>query len=254
MARQDFYDDPSIYDILHTPGTASEVDGLERISLRFAPGRPERHVWLEPACGTARHLRVAAGRGRRVMGFDLSPAMIAYARARLASLGLAGRAELFVADMASFETPRRAHFAFNMINTIRHLPSDRALRDHLAAVGASLVPGGIYAVGLGFTDPREQPSEDVWEAARGRCRVRQVVQYLPPPSGSRRERVISHLEVVRPGSSRHIDSTYDLRTYTRAQWRRVVAGSPLVEEAVVGEHGRLVESDGYAIRILRRPR
>ena len=59
------YDDPAVYDILHTPGTAREIDVLEFIEATC--GQPGGR-WYEPACGTGRYLRVAAGRGRRVGG------------------------------------------------------------------------------------------------------------------------------------------------------------------------------------------
>jgi SAM-dependent methyltransferase len=259
VARRDFYDDPSTYDILHAPGTATDVDGLERMALRFAPGRPHRHLWLEPACGTARLLRVAAGRGRRVVGFDMSERMIDYANERLAARGLTHRATLFVADMETF--PRRrdpidAHLAFNLINTIRHLQTDEALQRHFRAMARSLVPGAIYAVGLSLSDyVRERTSEDVWEGARGRCRVTQVVQYIPPGRRARRERVVSHLVIERPRGAEHVDSTYGLRSYDAKQWRAAIEASPFTLEAVVDETGRDMRSpaDGHAIFVLRAP-
>ena len=43
------YAQPAIYDILHTPGTAEEVDVLMRVADRFeAPGGVRRR-WHEPA-------------------------------------------------------------------------------------------------------------------------------------------------------------------------------------------------------------
>src|SRR5262245_25273800 len=93
--RPSLYDHPVLYDIIHAPGTGREVDGLEKIHRRHvgpatrrpAAGRPQRPVWLEPFCGTARHLRVAAARGISVIGVDRSAAMLGYARRRLESMG-----------------------------------------------------------------------------------------------------------------------------------------------------------------------
>lgn len=251
MPTRGFYDDAMIYDILHAPGTANEVDGLERIALRFAPGRPERQVWLDPACGTGRYLRVAASRGRRVIGVDLSPSMIDYARRRLPG------ARLVVADMQHLDEhlePSSVHFAFNPINTIRHLPSDAGVARHLHAMSTVLMRGGIYAVGLGLSDyANEMPSEDVWEGARGRCRVSQIVQYEPPSPRTRRERVISHVTISRPRGDEHVDSAYDLRSYDERQWRRVIDASPLRLIATVDEHARDIDPApmGYAIWVLQ---
>ena len=60
-----FYSDPAVYDILHAPGTAAEVDAHEKIERALMPGRlKKRRLWFEPACGSGRYLKVAAGRGR----------------------------------------------------------------------------------------------------------------------------------------------------------------------------------------------
>ena len=114
-------------------------------------------------------------------------------------------------------------------------------------------------MGLSLTDyARLEAEEDVWTAARGRCRMTQVVNYLPPEPGTaraRRERVLSHLTVARPRGEEHLDDAYDLRTYDRRQWRRLVARSAL---AHVGSHdpwgGELgARSLNYQLEVLRRP-
>jgi SAM-dependent methyltransferase len=256
----DFYRIPSLYDILHTPGTAREVDGLERIALTYCRTRTSPHrapTWLEPACGTGRYLRVAAGRGTNVVGLDTSEPMIDYARRRFKALGLPAR--LLVADMRSFTLRSRSvDFAFNLINTIRHLPSDAAMLDHLRLIARVLRPGGSYAVGLNTSAyGSEYPSEDIWEGRRGRCHVRQIVQFVPPVTDSdlrrRIERVHSHLIVTRPRSVEHIDSTYTLRCYSPRQWRRLIDRSPLRLAAIVNEDGDPIGDPppaGYAIYVL----
>src|SRR5262245_9807070 len=99
----DFYADPLVYDVLHAHGTAADVDALERLERRFVGPVRGRATWLEPACGTARYLLLASRRGRRCVGFDLEPRMIAYARERAEALPAAIRPRLFVADMTSFD-------------------------------------------------------------------------------------------------------------------------------------------------------
>lgn len=234
---QDWYDFPSWYDILHTPGTADEVDGLERTARRFLGGHPGA-TWLEPACGSGRYLRVAARRGRRVVGLDLNAAMIDYARTRIAGTGR--RVSLTRADMTDFTLAPglRADFAFCLINTVRHLHTDRAMLAHLACMARALRPGGVYALGLSVTDyGREFPSEDVWVGVRGRCRVHQLVQFEPPTARGRMERVITHLTVTTPAAERHIDSTYGLRAYSGPQWATIIGRSAMELVAVVDERG-----------------
>jgi len=283
-----FYSDPSGYDILHAPGTAAEVDGLQRLEKRFAPtGR--RGAWLEPACGTARYLRVAAQRGRRVLGFDASEGMIEYARARLERLGpqVSRRATLLVADMETFDTavasPFRAMgvsrgaradgnsgtrnigrkpdatpritFAFNLINTFRHLESDAAALAHLRAVRGVLARGGVYALGVSLSGyGNEFPSEDVWEARRGKVHVRQVAQYTPPASRRQRfEQVHNVVVIQRPNRDDEVQtSSYRLRTYNRAQFEALIERAGFEVAGHVDDAGRdapIVEP-GYGIWIL----
>ncbi len=260
----DFYADPSIYDILHAPGTADDVRGLIRV-VESSPLARVKGAWLEPACGTGRFLRaVARWYGRRSaersrfrgIGFDLSPAMVAYADERAAGAGLAKELTHFVADMRDFESAAGTVFkdcrpkvavAFNLINTIRHLETDAAMVAHLRAVGRVLARGGRYIVGLTLSAYGiEEETEDVWVGARGRCKVTQVVQYLPPTGSrgdaARVERVISHMTVERPRGVEHIDSTYGLRGYNLKQWRDVTAKGGLAIEAVHNAAGEPVDA------------
>lgn len=237
--RADFYHDPHVYDVLHHADTAFEARVLTRLARAHArPRGPLR--WLEPACGTARLLIHLARRGHHAAGFDLSPRMIRYARARAATLlpDAPARPTLWVADLRA-PRPRSpaaraaiaalpADVAFCTNNTLRHLPRDADLVAHLRAVRPLLAPGGVYLVGLEVTRPGwAQPTEDVWTSTRDGLRVRQIVQYLPPPRTGRVETVLSHLVVTAvPRSAArapaHIDSRYALRTYTLAQWRAVL--------------------------------
>lgn len=242
--RNDLYADPRVYDILHQPGTASEVRALERIARREL-GTRRRLRWLEPACGSGRLVRAIAARGHHCTGFDLSADMIAYAGARAAREGLADRAECFAADMRNFDRGRGlAAFdvVFNPINSIRHLATDAAMLAHVRACARVLRDGGIYIVGLSLCAyGLESETEDVWRGRRGGTSVVQVVQYLPPagPRGrARGERAISHLTVTSSAGERHLNAAYTLRGYNLAQWEALIARSPLRIIGVADSDGR----------------
>lgn len=232
------YVSPMIYDILMTPGTAAEADVVERVHRRFVVGPDSELPWLEPACGSGRLLRVLAGRGRRLTGYDLDPEMIAYARDSLRRRGLQDQAVALVADMASpTAVSGRFGFAFNPWNSLRHLADDRAVLDHLRATAAVLAPRGVYVVGLSLASPLGSvPEEDVWEATRGGCRVLQVINW--EPVGERIERAHVQLVVRRGAQEEFLSAGYDLRTYTDGQWRGLLASSPLRSVASLDLHGR----------------
>ncbi|MEM9373650.1 MAG: class I SAM-dependent methyltransferase [Planctomycetota bacterium] len=252
-----FYQDPVVYDILHAQGTADEARGVERLA-RSVHGIPDGPMsFLEPACGTARHLRWLATAGHRCVGFDLDAGMIEDARSRAARAGIGKRTHLFVADMASFASHIRkpVRCAYNLINTIRHLDSDESMLAHLDDVARSLTRNGFYIVGLSTTVYGvEMPNEDVWRGARGPCRVTQVANYLPPEEGSRWETVLSHLHIERPGGDEHRDSTYRLRTYSLDEWTSLIERSSLRIDRVTDEDGADVvpQALGYAWYVLAR--
>lgn len=254
--RADFYANPTVYDILHGPGTAADVTALVRIVRRFRPHAARKGSrWLEPACGTGRHLKVLARRAFRAIGFDVEPGMVDFARKSLAGLN----AEVFTARMEDFARGRkglRADVGFNLINTIRHLSSDAAMARHLRAMRTALQPSGVYVVGLSLSAyGLESPSEDVWTGSRGRTKVTQVVQYLPASGkgrGGRDERVISHMIVSSGARTRHVDSAYTLRSYSLEQWRRSVRDSGWTIEGVVDQDGRDIALGplGYFVFVL----
>lgn len=274
----DWYDHPLWYDIVHWPGTHAEVDGLEAIERRFCLPNPDespvarrrrKRVWLEPACGSGRYLRVAAARGRAVVGIDLNPKMIAYARAEFRKRALTG--DLRVGDMTKIEPPKKslaphgADFAFCLINSIRHLPNDKAMLAHLRSMWESLRPGGVYCVGMGLTHyGAEFPSEAVFKATRAGVRVIQMAQFIPPTPGSRDEPILNHLTVSRGGAERHHDNTYNLRCYSGKQWAAILRKTKWEVVGVVDEEGHdapMLAGDrwqrpdvaAYGLFVLRKP-
>ena len=121
-----------------------------------------------------------------------------------------------------------------------------------------LKPGAVYVVGLSLTDYAQLlPEEDLWQTARGRCRVRQLVNYLPPEPGTEKgriETVISHLTVERPHDTQHFDDTYGLRTYDEKQWRALIRRSPLERAGSFDAFGDPLEGRvlNYQLEALRR--
>lgn len=258
MIAEGFYDEPMLYDVLHSTGTADEIRGLRHLSDRL--GLDPAGPWLEPACGSGRYVRAAVAQGVRVAAFDLSEAMIGYARSRMRTAD-EGMYRLSVADMRTFDAeslaPRwRFDLAFNPINTIRHLETDDDLLAHLERTHNALRPGGVYVVGLslsvyGF----EQPSEDTWRGSRGSLTVNQVVQYTPAHGGrDRTEQVHNVLAVTRPPGTQVLHSAYGLRSYDQQQWDAVLGRSPFSLWGCVNEEGNNIEPTppGYALWVLRR--
>lgn len=273
--RQDFYADPLVYDVLHRDGTKSDIRAILQAVRRASPSLAnrlragEKLRWFEPACGSGRYLRSLALKGHTAIGFDISPSMVGFANrtARKEKLGSKHRA--FVADMRTFEKNARIakiDIAFNLINSIRHVPTDAAMVQHLKAIKSTLAPGGVYVVGLSLSAyGLEDMTEDVWNGRGEGLRITQVVQYLPPMATggdpkasvkSRAEHVISHMSITQGRSAdapmRHIDSTYTLLAYNMRQWLKVVDRAGMTIAGTAGSSGEPIEASepGYFLFVL----
>lgn len=105
---------------------------------------------LELGCGSGRALVPLARDGYAITGVDLSPAMLALARAFAAREGVAGRVTLREDDIRTLATLDGARFglAFSAINSFLHLETQADQRAALAAVARHLRPGGLLIVDL----------------------------------------------------------------------------------------------------------
>jgi SAM-dependent methyltransferase len=109
---------------------------------------------LEPMCGSGRLLAPLAQAGYRLAGVDISPALLARARARLADAGLLGQVELLEADIRQAALAGPFALAIVALNSFMHLAN---ADDQLAALGrihAALRPDGLLALDLFNPDLR----------------------------------------------------------------------------------------------------
>ena len=128
---------------------------------------------LELACGTGRMSVPMAKAGLDVTGLDLSPVMLAGARARARHLDTSVR--LVAGDMRDFAFPRPFALIFVAVNSLLHLTTTRDLRSCFAAVRDALRPDGRFVF-------------DVYNFAPSRLacpsdRRHQVGRYVSPAHG-----------------------------------------------------------------------
>jgi SAM-dependent methyltransferase len=101
-------------------------------------------VLVELAVGTGRvAIPVAQATGRRVIGIDASPAMLARARARAAEAGV--ELDLREGDMRELEIDEPAALIYCPGRSLLHLPTWADRRRCFERVAASLRPGGRFA-------------------------------------------------------------------------------------------------------------
>jgi SAM-dependent methyltransferase len=127
---------------------------------------------VELAVGTGRvAIPVAQETGKRVLGFDLSPAMLAVARERIAEAG--ADVEVHEQDMREFELDEPAALVYCPFRALLHMSNWGDRRRVFERVAAALQPGGRFAWNTFVFDPllaadlagrlRPRPNTAIWE-------------------------------------------------------------------------------------------
>lgn len=235
----DWYDYPQYFDMLFREETPVEVEFFEQAFQRFAKHKVKRV--FEPGCGSGRLIVAMAARGYDATGLDLSDAMLTYMRRKLQRRKL--DATCIKGDMTQFEFDQPFDAAFCTYNTFRHLLTERDAVAHLRSMADSLVPGGLYILGMHLV-----PEED-YEAVVERFKTRQggttLTTTISVPETDEKKRLETlrvKLRAVRAsGETIRIQSEFPLRLYTPTQLKRLFKK--------VDDRFELVESFDFAYDI-----
>lgn len=224
------YDFPKYYDLLFGSDWKAEFDFLLACFENYADCRVQRV--FEPACGTGRLLVKLAQTGYEVAGNDLNPKAVEYCNQRLARAGCTSK--VVVGDMADFSLKRKCHAAFNMINSFRHLNSQRLAEAHLHCVGRALVKGGIYVLGLHLTPTvGDRIESEEWTARKGNLQVNSVMWSKDLDLKKRNEKLGMTFDIYTPTKHLRIEDEMNYRTYTAAQFAALLARCPEFEIAAL---------------------
>ena len=108
---------------------------------------------LELGIGTGRIALPLSGRGVRVHGIDLSPAMVARLRAKPGAESI----EVTIGDFATTRVEGRFRVAYLVFNTIMNLTSQNEQVSCFRNVAAHLELGGSFVVEVGVPDLQRLP-------------------------------------------------------------------------------------------------
>jgi len=103
---------------------------------------------LELACGTGRALLPLARQGYQVTGVDISPNMLAIARRKIETDGLADKVTLVKQDMRRLALDGRFNLAFVALNSFMHLLTLEDELTSLVCIHQHLNPGGRLLLDL----------------------------------------------------------------------------------------------------------
>ena len=221
------YASPEIYDVAFGWDLALELDFLESCWAAHAGG-PVRRI-LEPACGTGRLLDALASRGYDVLGYDLSPEMVAFASRRLGGKG--GRA--LRGDMTTFRPPGRFDAAINLVNSIGYLLEDEQLLAHLERVADALRPNGVYIVQFNYAgEPAELSTFGPWGNRRNDISTTLTWSVVHEEPAAKRSHQHARITARRGKDKLTIEEDHVLRLWTEEDIDALLAKSPLRLAAV----------------------
>jgi ubiquinone/menaquinone biosynthesis C-methylase UbiE len=120
------------------------ADMTEDVDFYVELAREAEGPVLELAVGTGRiAIPIAQRAGKRVVGIDLSPAMLAVARERAAAAGV--EVELREGDMRDLEEERATDLVICPYRALLHLPTWADRRRVFERVARALRPGGRFS-------------------------------------------------------------------------------------------------------------
>jgi SAM-dependent methyltransferase len=204
------YTEAELYDLLY----ASGIDGKDysaeagEIAALVRRARPHSRTLLDIACGTGEHARyLSEVHGFEVDGIDISPDMIARARAKCP------RGRFDIADMASFQLGRCYDGLLCMFSAIGHVVTLPRLRDTLACMRAHLAPGGVAVVQPYLTPdaiPKLGTREYCFESGDLKVRRTRFAEL-----DGRCHRVSYHYNIEGPDGMREADEVEEWGLFTR---------------------------------------
>jgi SAM-dependent methyltransferase len=184
---------------------------------------------FDVACGTGKSLEALLDLGYDAVGCDGSSGMAAVARAKLA-----GRADVFVADMCELPVYGRFDLVTCLDDALNHLPSTALVERALGAMAANLAPGGLLAFDVNtlsaYRDVGDRIVDDgdrivLWHGGPAR---------LSEPGG-RAEVAMDVMARRRDGLWRRVSTSWGHWHYPLASIPALVAGAGLELVAVRGQ-------------------
>lgn len=137
------------YDIALARDVTREVDFIFKVYEHYLH-TPLKSL-IDIACGPAYHAIVAAQRGAAVIGLDLMPEMVAFARDKATDAGV--EIAFLAEDMRYYKLETPVNMAINMFDGLDGVTYNEDLIQHLRCVAENLTPGGLYL--MEHTHPRD---------------------------------------------------------------------------------------------------
>jgi SAM-dependent methyltransferase len=239
------YEHPEYYDIAFSWDLDAEIEFFGRVFRENVPFEVRRI--LEACCGTGRFLVGLPRHGYSVVGYDVSPGVVAYARRRIEEHGDPAMAGADVADMVSARYDRVFDAALNSINSLGYLHTDEEIVRHFTNTAGSLRPGGVYIVHISCAwDGKPDLDHNSWVMARDGIRVRTTWTIEREDREAKLCHQLCEMEIDDRGRRLELVDRHVLRLWLYDDLRSLVERSgALALVAVYSEDFRPLPLDGH---------
>ena len=132
----------------------------------------------------------------------------------------------------NFKFKKKFDASFNMINSFRHLATEKLARNHLECMARAMNQGGLYVLGI-HLEPTSCPAmqEESWSARRGNLVVNSHMWSKGIDRRKRLEHLGLNIDVFTPTKRMRIVDHMEYRTYKHSQFRSLVQSVPQLEIA-----------------------
>ena len=213
----------SAYDAFASIYDEWSADMTEDVPFYVELARETEGPLVELAVGSGRvAVPVAKETGRRVLGIDSSPAMLAAARERAAAAGV--DLDLREGDMRDLELEEPAALVYCPYRALLHLPTWQDRRRVFERVTPALRPGGRFAWNAFVFDAHVAAANDGFAARHGR-----LWEYVEQAQGDNR------IDVTAFGGEPGAEArTLSLWWLTKSEWEGLIDVAGLEVEALYG--------------------
>jgi len=233
---------PGSYDQIARFFDADYADYAEDLPVLQAFARRTGGPLLELGCGTGRLLIPLAQAGYQVTGVDVSPAMLAIARAKAEAAGLAGRITLVEGDYASAPLTGPYRFAFVVMNTFMHLLTQDEQLCALRHWRAHLAPAGLLLVDIFHPDVAQLANLDgrvewdkIWTDHENGATVIKLIARTVDLAEQTLHVNLIYDEVFPDGRVRRNLAPFDLRYLWRFEAELLLKSAGFALEAIYGD-------------------
>lgn len=224
ISRHQFYDYPKYYDKAFTRDTISDMNFFNKCFQQYCDFEVKR--LLEPACGPGMFLEKLPELGFYVLGYDLSPSMVAYSKERLRKANVSiKQADAVIGDMKNAKFEDQFDAAFICINSLGYLVYEEDIKSHFKVMGKNIRREGIYIIELSFicNDIRnEKKFDDTWYVKENNLELETTWAVNWYDIEKRIRHVDFRMVIIENGQKIIIEETHNLYLWIFEEFKKII--------------------------------